>query len=136
MAAPATVLVGCTPKANLLAAAGLTVSCCVTVGVASAASVAVMVGVPTFVSVYAKLAVLLLPAAIVSDGLKKLAPLEVLVRLIVCAVPPAVATLPYWSFRVTVIVADATPAVSVWAAGLSANWLAAAALTVSCCEKL
>ena len=58
---------------------------------------------------------------------------EVLVRLIVCPPAPATAALPYVSSICTVIVPEATPAVSTCAAVVMRILLAAAGATVSSC---
>ena len=66
--------------------------------------------------------------------LKKLPPEELVVRLTV--VEPFVFGLLYWSCRCTVIVLDATPAVTVTAVVVNTSLLAAAGTTVSCCVAL
>ena len=66
--------------------------------------------------------------------LKKLPPEELVVK--VTLVVPTVVGLPYGSCRCTVIVPDATPAVTVTGEVVNTSLLAAAGTTVSCCVAL
>ncbi len=117
-------------KTSWLAAAGLTVSFCV--AEPTPLVEAVIVGVPAEVSVYWKLAVLA-PAGIVSGETGVNVPFaEVVLRVTVNALPASTG-LPKASSSATVIVLEATPAVSVCGELVNANWLAAAGLTVSFC---
>jgi len=125
---------GCTPNAKRFAAAAVTVSCCVADVIAVGdVLAAVIVGVPAFVSAYVKLTVLD-PVAIVSGpaGVNVAVPGEVLDNVTVRAASVVLGLLN-GSNRCTVIVPDATPAVTVTGALVNTSLLAAAALTVSCC---
>ena len=117
-----------------LTAPAFTVSCCVAeVMVVGEVLAAVIVGVPAFVSVYVNVA-LLEPLAIDKlVGLNVTVPLELLVNVTVL-VASAVTGFPDASCRCTVIVPDATPAVTVTGVLVNTNFVAAAAaVTVSCC---
>ena len=74
-----------------------------------------------------------LPAGIVSgDTGVKVPLLEVVLKLTLNALA-TVAGLPKASSNATVIIPEATPAVNVCDEVVNAKWLAAAAVTVSCC---
>ena len=133
--APAMSVCGGVVNSSSAAAAATTVSCCVPEVTPPAA--AVSVGVPATVSLYVKLAVLL-PAEMEMlvtcvAPLTNCPLLEVVVRLTNVPPAPAFAALPYVSSNCTVIVPEATPAVSVWAVVVKTILLVAAAETVSCC---
>ena len=128
---PAVSVCGGVEKASWLAAAGLTVSCCVAEATPPAA-VTVIVGDPAAVSVYLKLTVLA-PAAMVSGDEGANVPLlDVVLRVTVRALPASTG-LPNESTNATVIVPEETPAVSVCGDVVKVKWLAAAATTVSFC---
>ncbi len=121
---------------SLLAAAAMTVSVCVAVGLVSALSVAVSTGLPASVSLYLKLALLRtagdghagdrrVPRRVVPELTRR----RCVVRMIVCVLA-AVATLLNGSSSCTVMVPEVTPAVSVCVVVVYTSLLAAAALTV------
>ena len=125
---PAVSVCGLVVKPNWLAGTASTVSCCV--AEESSEAEAVSIGVPTIVSLYLKLAVLL-PAGIVtlvivavSDVLRNTPPAELVPRLTASPPLPAATALPDASSNCTVIVPLVTPAVSVCALVVKANWLA------------
>ena len=134
-ATPAVSVWAAVVKTSLPAAAAMTVSCCVAEVRPPAA--AVSVGVPAAVSLYVKLAVLpparnrdardLRRAAIERAGGGSRREVD---GLAARAGDDRVAEA---SSNCTVIVPEATPAVSVCAAVVKTSLLAAAALTVSCC---
>ena len=127
--APAAIVCGAVVNARWLAAAGLTVSCCV--AEASPPAAAVSVGVPAAVSSYWKLTE---PTArrIVSGDAGLHAPLPEVVFRLTARPPVAVTGLPKASSSAIVIVPEAMPAVKVCGAVVNASWLAVAGLTVSC----
>ena len=118
-------------KTTWLVAAGLTVSCCV--AEPTPLIVAVMVGVAATESVYRKLAVDA-PAGIVNGDAGVNVPLaEVVLKPTLSAGQSRLTVFPNVSSSATVIVPEATPAVSVCGVVVKTSWLAAAGLTVSCC---
>lgn len=128
-ATPAVIVCAAVVKAKWLAAAGLTVSCCVAERLPAAT---VSVGVPAAVSEYSKLTVAA-PAGIVTGDAGINVPVEEVVLSATVKGLAASTRLPRESSRATEIVPEATPAVSVCGAVVNTSWLAAAESTVSCC---
>ena len=127
---PAVRVCGAVVNTSWLAAAGMTVSCCVVAG--KPVTAAVMTGVPAAASVYWKLTVPA-PAGIVSGDVgANVLLLDVLFRFTVTALAASI-RLPNESSNARVIVPEATPAVSVCGDVVNTSWLAAAGLTVSFC---
>ncbi len=116
----------------------LTVSVCVAVGFVSALSVTVNTGLPGWVSLYLKLALLVpTPRIKLVIGVRPVAlsrnwPLDEVVNSNVCTLL-FVATLPNASSNCTVMTPEVTPAVNVCGAVVNANRLTVAAFTVSVC---
>ena len=124
---------------NWLAAAAVTVSVCVAVGLARAVSVAERMGLPARVSYYFKLAlvsqlsmVTLVMAELPVALSRNWPTAEVVVKVTVWELE-AVAALLNASSSCTVIVPEVTPAVSVCTVVVKASLVAAAAFTVSVC---
>ena len=128
-ATPVVKVCGAVVKANWLAVAGLTVSCCV---VERLPALAVSTGVPAALSVYWKFTELL-PAGIANGETGANVPLPEVVLKATAKALLASTGLPNESRSATVIVPEATPAVNVCGEVVKVKWLAAAGLTVTCC---
>ena len=120
---------------NALRPAARTVSGCV--AAVSPLAAAVIVGEPATVSLYVKLAELAAAEMVMLvtcvAPLKNTPPVDVVVRPTVSPPEPAAAVLPKASSNCTVMVAEATPAMSACGTVMKTSLLAAAGLTVSCC---